>query len=52
MHSYYVQPEHSFLVRMMAIREGVVGGLLITAEDAKRHDKGKRCAHLAMTSLS
>lgn len=45
MHSYHVPPEHSFLVRMMAVREGVVGGLLITAGDPETEDKGRRCAH-------
>ncbi|OAL05590.1 hypothetical protein IQ06DRAFT_332045 [Phaeosphaeriaceae sp. SRC1lsM3a] len=42
MHSYHVPPEHSFLVRMMAVREGVVGGLLITAGDPETEDKGRR----------
>jgi hypothetical protein len=46
MHSYHVQLERSFLVRMMAIRESVVGGLLITVEDAKKQDKGRKCAYL------
>jgi hypothetical protein len=41
-----VPAEHSFLVRMMAIRETVVGGLLITAEDGKREDGGRRFVRL------
>ncbi|KAF2446038.1 hypothetical protein P171DRAFT_471681 [Karstenula rhodostoma CBS 690.94] len=42
LHSYNVPSEHSFLVRMMSIREAVVGGLLITAEDKEREDGGRR----------
>ncbi|KAK7189958.1 hypothetical protein DPSP01_013716 [Paraphaeosphaeria sporulosa] len=42
LHSYNVPSEHSFLVRMMAIREAVIGGLLITAVDEKREDGGGR----------
>ena len=42
LHNYNVEPEYLLLVRMMGVREGVVGGLLLTAEDREREDGGRR----------
>lgn len=49
MHDHHVPAEHIFLVRMMGIREGVNGGLLLTAKDKERADGGRRCGCLPDT---
>lgn len=46
LHSYNVPVEQALLVRMMGVREGVVGGLLFTAEDKEMGDGGRRCVFL------
>jgi hypothetical protein len=41
-HDYNLPAEHAFAIRMMGIREGVNGGLLITAGDKDSSDGGRR----------
>jgi len=46
MHGYEISDEHALLVRMLGVRESVIGGLLLTAEDKESESHGIRCVHI------
>jgi hypothetical protein len=46
-HDYYPRPDDAFAIRMIGVREGVIGGLLFTAGGGDDGNVNKRYVHLA-----